>query len=50
MHHVVLILLQEIAMREEKQEVDVNEDEVQYHTKGEKGRISMENTGTVTRS
>lgn len=50
MHHVVLILLQEIAMREEQQEEDEDEDEIQYHTEGERGRISMENTRTVTHS
>lgn len=41
MHHVVLILLQEIATREEQQEEDVEEHEVQHQTKGGRGRISM---------
>lgn len=47
MHHVVLILLQEIAMREEQQEEDVDEDEIQCQTEGKRERISMENTGTA---
>lgn len=41
MHHVILILLQE---------EDVDEEKVQYHTEGERGRISMGHTGTVTHS
>lgn len=36
MHHVVLILLQEIAMRGEQQEEDVDEDEVQYRRRKRK--------------
>lgn len=41
MHHVVLILLQE---------EDVDEEKVQHHTEGERGRISMEHTGIVMHS
>lgn len=46
MHHVELVLLQQIAMREEQREEDV--DGGQSHTEGERGRISTENTGRVT--